>query len=160
MNTLGANYLTVDTDQKFGLLDWYYDKNTAAEFQYVRASASIAAGAAVKISKDGTAAELTTTTSGAEPCAVGVAQVAIASGSHGWVFRRGGGLAKGISVLAAASAAADSKMYTTATAGVVNTADADLIHGLTLTVANGGAQARTECYAVTYLCTNLDDATP
>lgn len=158
MNTLGANYTIVDTDQKFGLLDSYFDKNTEGEFVYVKASGTIAAYDVVKIDNDGTAAALTTAISAAEPTRVGIAQVALSANQYGWVFVRGGGDGKGIKVNALTLCAADAKLYTTATAGAVDDTATDLIQGLVLVDANpSGGTVATECYAVTYLVTNCQD---
>jgi len=108
-------------------------------FQYVKASALIAQYAYVKISGDGlfTAAEATTTTNpSTEPALVGCAQVAIASGSHGWVQRRGLHTGK-----FAASCAQDVKIYTTATAGVFDDTATTLVNGLKLLTTIVGASS-------------------
>lgn len=99
-------------------------------YQYVKASSAIAQYAYAKISGDGnfTAAEGTTTLlPNTEPAMVGCAQVAIASGSYGWVVRKGLHTGK-----FAASCVQDVKIYTTGTAGVVDDAATTLINGLKL----------------------------
>lgn len=158
MSNLGANYLTVDTTQKFDLRASYYDESAEAEFVYVQASGTIAAFDAVKIDHDGTAAALTTTISGAEPTRVGVAQVGLSTGQFGWVFVRGGGTGRGIKVNALTLCTADAKLYTTATAGAIDDTATDLIQGLVLVSTNAaGGTVATECHAVTYLTTNCQD---
>jgi hypothetical protein len=153
----GANYLTADSTQKFDLGSTYWDPGVEARFIYAKASAAIAQYAAAKIDHDGTAAELTTTISGVEPTEVGIPQVALSTNYYGWFFVEGSKTGAGIKVLAAASCAADVKLYTTATAGVIDDTATDLIAGLVLTVANGAAQAATECRAVCKLVTNCQD---
>jgi hypothetical protein len=123
----------------------------AAEYKYVKASAAIAQYAVVKIDDDGTAAELDTTTSGVEPTAVGVAQVAFAQDEYGWVVVSGNGTVQAIS---GGSAAADVAIYTTTTAGHVDdvSSNSDKILGLKLTSAESGGVAT--FYAATRMTTN------
>lgn len=106
----------------------------------------------MKIDNDWTAVEITTAISGDEPTKIGVAQNAIASGERGYVVTRGPG-----SVLAAASAAADVKVGTTTTAGVIDDTYGDLISGMTLTATNGGSQAATAFFATKEMETNGQD---
>lgn len=105
-------------------------------YQYLQASADVAQYAMVKILDDVACQEGTTTLlPSTEPCAVGIAQVAIPEDSYGWVFV-GPGLA---TCKVAASCNADVKLYTTATAGVVDDSSTTLIQGLTLLTATTGA---------------------
>lgn len=107
-------------------------------YQYVEATADIAQYAMVKITDNVSAAEGTTTLlPSTEPAKVGIAQVAIPEDSFGWVFV-GPGTA---TCKVASSCAADVKLYTTATAGVVDDAATTLIQGLTLLTATTVAAA-------------------
>ena len=123
-----------------------------ATYKHVKASAAVAAYAAVKIDDDGQIAELTTALSGAEPTRVGFAQAAFASADYGWVVVSGP-----CTVLVSASCAADVKIGTTATAGVIDDTYTDLVQGLKLTTACGGAQAATAAYATGPCFTNHQD---
>jgi hypothetical protein len=105
-------------------------------YQYVQATAAVAQYAMVKITDNISVAEGTTTLlPSTEPASVGIAQVAIAEDSYGWVFV-GPGLA---TCKVASSCAADVKILTTATAGVVDDAGGTLIQGLTLLTATVAA---------------------
>lgn len=126
--------------------------SNGAEYQYVRADEALAQYAAVKIDDDFECSELTTTLSGAEPTRVGVPQIAFADTEYGWVAISGP-----LTVLAAANCAADVKVYTTATAGVIDDAATDLVQGLKLTAACGGAQAATAAFASCRMVTNSQD---
>jgi len=102
------------------------------KWQYCKGGATLAINVYCKVSTDSnfTVTGLTTTTNpSTEPAQVGCIQ---ASGclttTFGWVFR-GFGLHTG---LFAASCAQDVKIYTTATAGVVDDAATTLISGLKL----------------------------
>jgi hypothetical protein len=101
------------------------------EFIFVKASAALAVGdAAIITSSTGAATGLTTTNAGtSEGRQIGFAQVAIASGSYGWLQRDGA--CQNISV--AASCAQDVPLYTTATAGVLDDAATTLILGVVIT---------------------------
>lgn len=82
-----------------------------------------------------------TTTNGLRGLLVGVAQVDIAALSYGW-FQRSGKASVGVRVLA--SAAANARLNTTATAGALDddaTTGAKEILGIALTTANGGSTA-------------------
>lgn len=161
MDVFGANYLTVDLNQKFGLGDTYFDKNAEATFQYARASEAISAFAIAKLNNDGTAVGLTTTVSGAIPTLAGIPQVAIPLNSHGWFFVEGAGTGKGIKVLALTLCAVDAKLYTTATATpncAIDDTATDLVQGLVLTATNAaGGTVATECRAVCRIVTNCQD---
>lgn len=146
------DFTQVDTVKQFplGTEKSATDGNT---YVYIEADEAIDAYAACRLLEDGGSDELTTTNSGAVPTQVVVPQQAIASGSFGWAVAKG----LSFSVLAAASCAADVKVYTTATAGVVDDAATDLIQGLRLNAANGGTQAAVNATAVSYMRTNAQD---
>ena len=106
-------------------------------WQYVKAASAVALGAYVKISSDGlfTIAEGTTTLlPSTEPSLVGCAQVAFADNEFGWVCRSGSHLGK-----FAASCVQNVKIYTTATAGVVDDTATTQILGLKLITTIVGA---------------------
>lgn len=108
----------------------------ASIWEYVRATdGAVTQYQAVCINGSGTAIPATTTHAGTLK-KVGFAQVAIGSGQYGWVARMGYGL----TVKAAASAAAGALIYTTATAGTVDSTavTAACIMGTTLIVASSG----------------------
>ena len=102
-------------------------------WQYVKGGATIAQYEYVKVSTDSnfTITSMTTTTNpSTEPADVGCVQVTggFTSSLHGWIFR-GGGLHTG---KFAASCVQNVKIYTTATAGVVDDAATTLVNGLNL----------------------------
>ena len=155
--SLGIDLDGTSTDKEFALGTIVCGTDSsgsyAAEYMYVLSDANIAQYDAVKIDDDYTIEGLTTTISGAEPTAVGVAQVALDGSStsvYGWVVISGSG-----TVSVSASAAADVKMYTTATAGELDDTATDLVQGLKLTAAESGGTA--PFYAVTRMCTNCQD---
>lgn len=162
-HALGINvkkvYTEADaTNAGFSLLSTSRQKSGL--WVFVKASGTVAQYGAVKIDNDGTAAALTTTLSGSEPTMVGVAQLALVANDYAWVWvGEGGGTGFGIKVLVAASCATDVKLYTTATAGVLDDANSsvDLIQGLTIVTANGGTQAAVECFSPLRLATNCQD---
>lgn len=147
---LGANLTETSTTAKH-ILGQIVVGSDGSEYRYVKASSAVSQYSAVIIDDDFTAASMTTTTAGSQPSSVGVAQVAFASGEYGWVAVSGN-----LKVLAAASCAADVKLYTTATAGVVddNATSTTLIVGLRLKTANGGSQAAVDGYAATRMYVN------
>lgn len=120
--------------------------NTTSEgpkiYMYVKASGAIT-GDGYVVNIDGsnfTAAQATTTTTApgaGQGKMVGVARAAIADTGYGWVQVFGAGV-----VRVAASAAAYTNLNSTATAGQIDddgTAGAEVIDGIVLDVANGGA---------------------
>ena len=101
------------------------------KYEYVKATAALTAGLLCGIIEDGTiAAGITYAVggSGAIPTPVGVPQVDFANGDYGWIVRSGANF----KLSCAASCAKDVKLYTTATAGVVDDASASqsIIPGL------------------------------
>lgn len=152
--TLGVSFSSVSTTAGFDLGKELLggDGNT---YVYVQASGAVAAYAACALEETHEVRELTTTISGAQPTTVVVPQVALADNEYGWAVKRG----DAFSVLAAASCAADVKVYTTATAGVIDDTSSshDLIQGLRLTAANGGSQAAVAASAPNGMLTNAQD---
>lgn len=155
-HTLGVDFLSTSTTQQFALGTQVLTDQ--GFFVYGQANGALTVYDAAKVDDDGQLAALTTAISGAEPTAVGIAQVAFADNEYGWVWRGcGGGSGSGIKVNVLASCAADVKIYTTATAGALDDTATDLIQGLKLVSANGGSTAAVECFAATLLCTNSQD---
>lgn len=146
------DFTAVNTVKEFPL-GTEKDATDGNTYVYIEADADIDQYAACRLLEDGGSDELTTTNSGAVPTQVVVPQVALASGEFGWAVAKG----LSFSVLAAASCAADVKVYTTATAGVVDDAATDLIQGLRLNATNGGATAAVNATAVSYMRTNAQD---
>lgn len=120
-------------------------------YEYIKADATVAVNSAVQIDDDGTIASLTTAISAAEETAVGVAMNAFSATNYGWVVRQGE-----VSVLVAASCAADVTIGTTTTAGVLDDSFTDAVSGLRLSAANGGSQAAAAGFATVPMATNLD----
>lgn len=154
---VGANYLTVDSTQKFDLGERYYDKGVQAEFIYAYATSTIAQYDIAQLDNTRSGVSMTTTTASTIPSTVGIAQVAIPAGSYGWLFIRGGKTGEGIKVNALTLCALNAKLYTTATAGAVDDTATKIVSGLVLTATNSaGGTVATECIAVTYLSINSD----
>lgn len=149
--------ITHTTAKQANLLD--RKGNSKGTWIYVQAAGAIDQYGIVKVDNDGQAAMLTTTISGAEPTLCGVAQVAFADNDYGWVWiGEGGGSGMGIKVLAATLCATDVKLYTHATAGIVDDTATDLIQGLTLVSTNAaGGTVATECFSPSILTTNCQD---
>jgi hypothetical protein len=127
VNLTGARLRETSTDKKFDLGTSTYD-DLGSRWEYVQASGAITIYDYVKIDDDFQAASATTTTNpSTEPARVGCAQVAFADNEYGWVVRSGQHTGR-----FAASCVQDVKIYTTATAGVVDDAATTLINGLKL----------------------------
>jgi hypothetical protein len=137
VNLVGARLRETSTTKLFDLGSSTYD-DLGSRWEYVQASAAIAQYAYVKVTAAFAAAEGTTTLlPSTEPARVGCAQVAFAINEYGWVVRSGQHTGK-----FAASCVQDVKIYTTATAGVVDDAATTLINGLKLiTTITGAANA-------------------
>lgn len=131
-----------------------------ARYKYLQAGGAIAQYAACTVSNTNEAVEATTTTSGAKPTLVAIPQFEVADNEYFWApigpftLREDGVTA--FKVKGAASCATSVKLYTTATAGVVDDAATDLIAGLCLTETLTSAAAAT-CIAVSRLVTNCQD---
>ena len=157
----GVTGIIVDTGvtslvQGFALGTKHVEVNASGlstEYEYVKASAAIAINSACKIDDDGTIARLTTTLAGTEPTRVGFAQVAFASGEFGWVAIRGA-----FNVLAAANCVQDVKLYTTATAGVLDDdgTSTKLIQGVKILTTVTTATA-TPAFSAGYAVINAQD---
>lgn len=138
---LGANPFQIDTTRQHRLGQIARGVN-GAEWEYVQFnSASIIRGHVLAIDRDHVATHLTTAASPrGQRC--GVAMGTATTGNFGWVQRQG---QAEIRVLA--NAAANSRLNTTATAGILDddgTTGAKQIEGVHLQVANGGATANQE----------------
>lgn len=135
--------------------------NCGGKWMFVKAGSAIAqydlvyvTGAAIPIAASATSTLLTTTAS----YFIGIAQVAIASGSYGWVWNGpGGGIGRGIKVNVSGSTVLNVKIYGNAsTAGAVDDAVvAPLIQNLQLTATT--ASGAGEVYAAGYLTINAQD---
>jgi hypothetical protein len=137
----GANPLVIDTTRQHRLGQIGRGVN-GAEWEYVQFnSASIIRGHILAIDKDHVATQVTTAASPrGQRC--GVAMGTATTGNFGWVQRAG---QAEIRVLA--NAAANARLNTTATAGILDddgTAGAKHIEGIALQVANGGATTNQE----------------
>jgi hypothetical protein len=112
--------------------------NSGTEWIYVQASAAISAGFFCVISITNTAAHVTTT-NGLRGLLVGVPLVAIPSGSYGWLQVKGPCAAAQV----LASAAANARLNTTATAGALDDdggAGTKEVLGVALTTARAASQ--------------------
>ena len=125
-------------------------------YMYLHANGTLAQYGLVTIDKDFEAAPGTTATSGARPTRCAIPQIAVADNEYFWApigpFPHGAGF----KVKGAASCAANVKLYTTASAGVVDDTATDLVEGLVLTETLTGAASAT-CEAVKELVTNCQD---
>lgn len=148
---IGVDLDATGTSQVFAL-GFRQCASDNAIYEYVRADEALAQYAAVKVDDDYECSELTTAISGAEPTRVAVPQVAFADTEYGYAVVCGSG-----SVLAAASCAADVKLYTTTTAGVLDDTATDLVQGVKLTATNGGSQAAVAFFAAQEMVTNAQD---
>lgn len=132
------------------LLD--HGSSPEGDFVFVQASAAIAQYAFVVITKDGKAAELTTTNATSNNLQIGVAQVSAAANEYLWVWTGGlggGGVGRGIRGKIAASYVADANLNTTATAGVADDAATTRIQNVVAvaaTVAAGNVELRSTGY--------------
>jgi hypothetical protein len=142
-NIIGANTASDSTDAKFGVGDLSTDY-AGNVFVYVKASSAIAQYDVVTYDEtyNTTVAPLSTSND-ARGDKVGVAPVAIASGSYGWVQISGPATANVL-----ASCAANVRLNTTGTAGSLDddgTTSAMQVQGIYLTAArtasNGSAAA-------------------
>ena len=155
----GYNLTSSDgSTPQFGLFDTI--NVSGATYAYFMADGAIDAYSACTVQNDFEAQEATTTTSGAKPTLVCVPQFNVADNEYFWApigpfFLREDGTTT-FKVLAALNCAGSVKLYTTATAGVVDDTATDLIAGLTLTETITTAEAA-DCIAVQCLVTNCQD---
>lgn len=136
---------------------WMFCLMGTAVTQYDAGNIAIAIGATTTVA---TFTSCTTTTVGAGPVMLGVAQAAFSNGDYGWIWvGYGGGLNSGIKVRVAASCALGAKLYTTATAGVLDdSSTAGIISGLTITAVDSGSGSAIECLAAQGIYSNLTGA--
>src|SRR5689334_8561441 len=116
-----ANYATLNGAGRVHELGAHTTGNNNSNWLYVYASGNIAQYAVVAVEASGTASELTSTIArGSTPHNIGIAQIAFTAGDRGWVATGGSVL----TVLTTAVCTAGAKLFTTATAGRVSTAQA------------------------------------
>jgi hypothetical protein len=111
----GVNLTVVNTSPDYPVGTIVHGSNSSM-WEYVRAElADVTQYAAVAINVSGIAQNCTTAIA-ATSRKIGFAQVAIACGSYGWVARMG----QGLTVKLAANATANAQLYTSASAGVLD----------------------------------------
>lgn len=147
---IGVDVSERTTTQKFplGSLAMVKTPTTSDKiYMYVQAGGALAvntvaviSGGTATVGYSAVAATTTSTAPGAgQGKPVGVPDTAFASGEYGWIQIYGGA-----SVLVLASAAAYTQLNSTATSGTLDddaTAGAEVIEGIALRTANGGATA-------------------
>lgn len=158
MSFAGINTKAPESTRTAGLGDEQWAEGGC--WKYFLAGGAINAFDACTFDSSFSAVAGTTTTSGARPTGFCIPQFAVASGQYFWApvgpfgsTRDDGTTYK---VNAAASCAANVKLYTTATAGVVDDTATDLIAGLLLTETIVGAESA-DCHAVDRLVSNCQD---
>jgi hypothetical protein len=150
LTNLGIDPGVSSTTMQFGLGELAF--HDGGIYEYVKAGAAVAQYDGVMIDEDGTATLAVYAASPTVPTKIGIAQVAIASGSYGWVLRQGKGR-----VTCLASCAIDVKLYTSATAGSFDDTSTTqwLIVGLRIDTAVGaGGAANVPCSAATLMYVN------
>lgn len=150
-----VSYGTAPTQVPAKLLDRGSDKR--GDWMFVKASGSVTQYDAGIIDKDGNFASVTTTSASTTPKIVGIAQCAAATNEYLWVFIGfGGGTGSGVKVRVAASYAAGAKLYTTATAGVLDdTSTAGVITGVVGLTTDSGSGSAVEVQASGAIYINL-----
>ena len=150
-----ASYGTEPTIVPARVLDRGSD--TRGEFMFVKASGAVTAYDAGIISAAGLFVSVTTTTASTTPKIVGIAQCAAATGEYLWVFiGNGGGIGKGIKVRVAASYVLGTKVYTTATAGVLDDAvTAGVLTGVIGLTTDSGSGSSVEIQAAGIMYSNI-----
>lgn len=134
---LVGHRLTESETVKRHQLGTIVDLDDGGEAVYCVASGAVSQYALCGINEDFDVYMMTTTLA-AQSDRLGFPQIAIASGSYGWVYLRG----SNIKVRTKASAAADAQLWTTASAGVVDDATAAgalKLDGMVLVAAAGTA---------------------
>ena len=143
-NMIGARFDSWTSDAKFEL-GTVSGGNDGSEWVYVQADAGgvTGAGYVVLIDEDYAADMIdTTNTASAFGQMVGVASAAATASYYGWVQRKGTA-----SIRVAASCAANTAINSTGTAGQLDddaTTGAEVVNGIVLTTANGGAAGTAE----------------
>jgi len=155
-----ARYEETSTDAKFETGTCSMD-NQGGMWIYAKASETIAAYVLSKISTAAVrlAEPVKTTDIASLVPMLGIPQVNFAIDEFGWFWRGpGGGVGKGIKVLAAASCVKDVLLFTTATDGVVDDAVVtdSAVAGLTI-CATVTSAAAAECYSSVMLACNQDE---
>lgn len=150
-----ASYGTDPTIVPAKVLDRGSD--TRGDFMFVKASGAVVAYDAGIISSAGLFVSVTTTTASTTPKIVGIAQCAAATNEYLWVFiGNGGGLTKGIKMKVAASYVLGTKVYTTATAGVVDdAATLGVITGVVGLTTDSGSGSAVEIQASGAIYSNI-----
>lgn len=132
----GVNFSNTSTTAEFPV-GTQVDGTNATKWEYVFAGiGAISQYDAVAINGSGTA-QACTTAIAATSRKIGFAQVAIACGSYGWVARSG----QGLTCKLAASASAGAQLYTTSTAGTLDSTKVTaggLIGVFAMSAASGG----------------------
>lgn len=148
---LGIDFSTPTTTRDFAL-GTEVEGSDGNTYRYVQANGALDIGALCAIAETGEISEATTTTSGVVPTQYAFPQVAFADDEYGWAVTRG----ENFLVLAAASCAADVKLYTSATAGVVDDSSTshDLLDGLRLNTAVGGSADAVSATAINGVASN------
>lgn len=137
---MGVDLTDDSTTALFELGTRHYDPNTDKEWIYVQADAGGVTGTGyVVLVDEAYAADMIDTTNSATGFGqiIGVSPIAVAASGYFWA--QIGGVA---SVRVAASAAANVRLNTTATAGQIDddgTAGSEVVENIALTTANGGA---------------------
>lgn len=151
---LGVDLMSTHTAAKHRLGD-RVSGNNDSEWVYVLGSGTITQYFAVGVEASGTASPLTSADArlGAT---IGIAQVAIASGSYGWVATKG----RSLRVATTAAVAVGASLFTTATAGRVDDAGASTqtqIGGLYLiATASGTSASSAACVAGNLVPLNVE----
>lgn len=137
------------------VLDLGSDKR--GKFIFVKATTTVTQYQAGIVDKDGGFTPITTANASTTPKGVGIAQCAAATNEYLWVFvGEGGGTGSGIKVKVAASYVAGTKLYTTATAGVLDdTATAGVITGLVGLTTDAGSGSSVEVQSFAGIYSNL-----
>jgi hypothetical protein len=137
------------------VLDIGSDKR--GKFMFVKATTTTTQYQAGIVDKDGGFTPITTTNASTTPKGVGIAQVAAATNEYLWVFiGEGGGTGSGIKVKVAASYGAGAKLYTTATAGVLDDATtAGIITGLVGLTTDSGSGSSVEVQSFAGIYSNI-----
>lgn len=107
-----------------------FRKGNGDEYVFVKAGAAIAQYDAVRFSGSASGYDDVRPTSAINQVVLGAAQVAIASGSYGWILEHGVGTAKVV-----AATAAGSSLGSTATAGTLGLVDATVFGNVGKAVA-------------------------
>lgn len=137
--------------------------NQGGKWVFAKASETIAAYSLCRISSANTPLAVAAAAGDIDSVVplLGIPQVDIASGSYGWFWRGpGGGVGRGIKVLAKTLCVLNVLLFATATDGEVDdtVVTDDCIAGLSICTTNAaGATVATECMATIEIACNLDE---